>query len=77
MIIVVGGDVNRFDINEFIVMIGWDVFVDFLIRGDAYLDKVFINRSDLFVKSILYFVFIKIDYIAVILLVGTKLKSIR
>lgn len=77
MIIVVGGDVNRFDINEFIVMIRWDVFVDFLIRGDAYLDKVFINRSDLFVKSILYFVFIKIDYIAVILLVGIKLKSIR
>lgn len=42
----IGGNVNRFDINEVIVMIGWDFFVDYLIRGDAYLDKVFINWLD-------------------------------
>ena len=56
---VAGGDVNRLDTNELIVMTGWDSLVDFPTRGDVYLDKVFTNRPDLFAKSILYFVSIK------------------
>ena len=51
--------------------------VDFAARGDAYLDEVFTNRSDLFAKSIPYFVSIKTDHTAVILPAGTKLKPIR
>ena len=65
---VAGGDVNRLDTNELIVMIGWDSLVDFPTRGDAYLDKIFTNRPDLFAKSIPYFVSIQ---------TGTKLKPIR
>ena len=53
--IVAGGDVNRLDTNELIVMTGWDSLVDFPTRGDAYLDKVFTKRPDLFAKSIPYF----------------------
>lgn len=34
--IVAGGDVNRLDTNELIVMTGWDSLVDFPTRGDAY-----------------------------------------
>ena len=56
---VAGGDVNRLDTNELIVMTGWDSLVDFPTRGDVYLDKVFTNRPDLFAKSILYFVSLK------------------
>ena len=74
---VAGGDVNRLDTNELIVMTGWDSLVDFPTRGDAYLDKVFTNRPDLFAKSIPYFVSIKTDHTAVILSAGTKLKPIR
>ena len=61
--IVAGGDVNRLDTNELIVMTGWDSLVDFPTRGDAYLDKVFTNRPDLFAKSIPYFVSIKTDHV--------------
>ena len=75
--IVAGGNVNRLDTNEVIVMTGWDSLVDFPTRGDAYLDKVFTNRPDLFAKSIPYFVSIKTDHTAVILPAGTKLKPIR
>ena len=50
--IVAGGDVNRLDTNELIVLTGWDALVDFPTRGDTYLDKVFTNRPDLFAKSI-------------------------
>ena len=60
--IVVGGDFNRLDTNELIVMTGWDALVDFPTRGDAYLDKVFTNRPDLFAKSIPYFVSIKTSH---------------
>ena len=45
-------------------MTGWDALVHFPTRGDAYLDKVFTNRPDLFAKSIPYFVFIKTDHTA-------------
>ena len=75
--IVAGGNVNRLDTNEVIVMTGWDSLVDYPTRGDAYLDKVFTNRPDLFAKSIPYFVSIKTDHTAVILPAGTKLKPIR
>lgn len=46
LIIVAGGNVNRLDTNEVIVMTGWDSLVDYPTRGDAYLDKVFTNRPD-------------------------------
>ena len=75
--IVAGGDVNRLDTNELILMTGWDSLVVFPTRGDAYLDKVFTNRPDLFAKSIPYFVSIKTYHTAVILPAGTKLKPIR
>ena len=75
--IVAGGDVNRLDTNELIVLTGWDALVDFPTRGDTYLDKVFTNWPDLFAKSIPYFVSIKTDHTAVILPAGTKLKPIR
>ena len=75
--IVAGGDVNRLETNELILMTGWDSLVVFPTRGDAYLDKVFTNRPDLFAKSIPYFVSIKTDHTAVILPAGTKLKPIR
>ena len=58
-------------------MTGWDSLVDFPTRGDAYLDKVFTNRPDLFAKSIPYFVSIKTDHTAVIVPAGTKLKPIE
>ena len=48
-------------LNKIIVMTGCDALVHFPIRGDAYLDKVFTNRPDLFAKSIPYFVPIKTD----------------
>ena len=41
------------------------------------LDKVFINRLDLFAKSIPYFVSMKTDHTVAILPAGMKLKPIR
>lgn len=58
-------------------MTGWDALADFPTRGGAYLDKVFGNRLDLFVKSIPYLVSIKTDHTVVILPAGTKLRPIR
>ena len=66
---------NRLDTPELIVMTGWDSLVGFPTRGDAYLDKVFTNRPDLFAKSTPYFVSIKTDHTAVIFTSRNEIKA--
>ena len=49
----------------------------FRTRGEAILDNVLTNRSDLFGKCVPYNISIKTDHTAVILPAGVKLKPVR
>ncbi|CAB4030584.1 Hypothetical predicted protein [Paramuricea clavata] len=77
MAIVIGGDVNQLKISELCLMTGWEALVDFVTRGEAILDNVLTNRSDLFGKCVPYNISIKTDHTAVILAAGVKLKPVR
>jgi hypothetical protein len=77
MAIVIGGDLNQLTISELCLMTGWEALVDFVTRGEAILDNVLTNRSDLFGKCVPYNISIKTDHTAVILPVGVKLKPVR
>lgn len=45
-----GGDVNKLDIKCFEEMFGWNVLVNFFIRGNFCLDNCFMNCMDFFLK---------------------------
>lgn len=67
-----GGDVNKLDIKCFEEMFGWNVLVNFFIRGNFCLDNCFMNCMDFFLKCYFFYMFFKMDYMGVILLFGIK-----
>ena len=77
IVFLLGGDLNRLDLERLQVDAGWDILVNFPTRGDATLDNCLTNRPDLFGESFPFQTSIKTDHIVIVLPAGTKLKPIR
>ena len=72
-----GGNVNCLDVHEFQALSGWNVMVNFPIRGNVCLGNCYLNHADLFGSPYSIHMLIKTDHQGVILPAGIKLKPVH